>query len=129
MTTTPAVSDIAGGVTLDRGAIDAFQEASPDGSSDFVDALVDQYLREATLQVATIAGAARSLDGPRIKASAHSLKGSSLVMGALRLAALCARLEDHVVAHPDAVVTSETTAAIEQELVRVRDAFASVGQS
>jgi len=120
--TGPSATD-PGGMTLDADAIDAFRRASPDGSADFLIGLIDLYLAEAAVQIATIADAAGRRDLGRVKRTAHSLKGSSLVMGAARLAALCGQIEDHVTQSPEAVVTTEVTAALDEELARVRLAF------
>jgi HPt (histidine-containing phosphotransfer) domain-containing protein len=50
-------------------------------------------------------------------------------MGAKRLAALCAQVEGHLARHSDGATTPALIAAVEQELVRVRDAFAAERQS
>ena len=125
--TLPAIASLP--PTLDRSAVDAFGDVSAGGGPDFVAALIDQYLQEAAVQIATIADAAERLDWPRVKSTAHSLKGSSLVMGALRLAALCAQLEDQVTRQTGAALPSNASEAIARELGCVRDAFASEGQS
>ena len=116
------VPDAGAAVTLDRSAVAAFRDGNPDGGPEFLIAPIDLYLVEAAARIADIPDAVRCLDQSRLKAAAHSLKGSLLVMGAVRLAGLCAQVEDAVTQHPDAVVTS-AAAVIDQELVRVRAAF------
>jgi HPt (histidine-containing phosphotransfer) domain-containing protein len=125
MTTTPLPAGVDGAVTLDLRAVESFQEASPDGSRDFVLALIAQFLEEAATHVDAIVDAARAGDAGRLARTAHSLKGSSLVMGAHRLAALCADLERRLTDHPEDALTPETGDAFGQELARVRAAFAA----
>jgi HPt (histidine-containing phosphotransfer) domain-containing protein len=67
--------------------------------------------------------ASRRLDTAAMKATAHSLKGSSLTMGAGRLAALCAELEAHVTTNPQTTVHSALMLEVERELVRVQRAL------
>jgi DNA-binding response OmpR family regulator len=123
-----STGDECGGETLDVGAMAAFRQAIPGGSGDFVADLIDQFLHEAESRVATLRDAARCRDATRLRATAHSLKGSSKIIGAKRLAALCAQLEERSADTP-APDSSVLMAAIEEELVEVRDAFARARQS
>src|SRR4029078_482094 len=66
--------------TLDRSMIADFQHADAAGVSYFTRTLIDQFLREATSQVETLRNAVRRSDAPALKATAHSLKGSSMTM-------------------------------------------------
>ena len=123
----------------EKGAVPPFQEATLDrdvmavfwqaGAPDFTLTLIDQFMREAELRVGALRDAARRLDRATLASTAHSLKGSSSIMGAARLAALCAQVEDHLARHADGAATPALIAAVEQELVRVRDAFAAERQS
>ena len=112
--------------TLDRDVMAVFWQA---GAPDFTLTLIDQFMREAESRVGALRDAARRLDRAALASTAHSLKGSSSIMGAKRLAALCAQVEDHLARHPEGAVTPALMAAVEQELVHVRDAFAAERQS
>jgi CheY-like chemotaxis protein/HPt (histidine-containing phosphotransfer) domain-containing protein len=110
------------GETLDLSMIAAFRQADAAGGGDFTLTLIDQFLREATSQVETLRDAVRRSDAPALKATAHSLKGSSMTMGAKRLAALCGRAEDDAGRQSDGVAAA-LLADIDRELVCVRDAL------
>jgi HPt (histidine-containing phosphotransfer) domain-containing protein len=58
-----------------------------------------------------------------VKASAHSLKGSSMSMGAKRLATLCKQVEDEADRHPDAEVRPALMAQLDREYAKVRYAL------
>lgn len=108
--------------TLDLTVIDAFREA---GSPDFTRRLIDQFIEEAAARVRTLQEAAGRADAHALNAIAHSLKGSSMIMGATRLAALCAQVENHVAVASKGEVTPALMAEIDQELVRVQHALAA----
>ena len=112
--------------TLDRDVMAVFWQA---GAPDFTLTLIDEFMREAEARVGALRDAARRLDRAALASTAHSLKGSSSIMGAARLAGLCAQVEDHLARHPEGVVTPALMAAVDQELVHVRDAFAAERQS
>ena len=113
------------GVTLDPNVIDEFRRASPEGNADFLISLIDLYLREAAVQVAGMTEALTSGDALRAKATAHTLKGSSLVMGVQRLAGLCAQVESDPALPPGATATASVIAAINEEFARVSAALES----
>ena len=109
-----------GGDTLDLAVIDRFHEA---GAPDFTRRLIDQFIREAGARVGTLKEAAGRADAHALNATAHSLKGSSMIMGASRLAALCAQVEDQMAVTPGGEVAAALMAEIDQELVRVQRAL------
>jgi len=111
-----------GGDTLNSAMLERFGGA---GAEDFTRRIIDQFLDEASARVRTLKEAAERADGPALNAVAHSLKGSSMIMGATRLAALCAQVEDQVAASTGSEVAAALVAAIEQELVRVQRALAA----
>ena len=110
----------AGGDTLDLAVIDGFHEA---GAPDFTRRLIDQFIVEACARVQTLHDAADRADGGALKAIAHSLKGSSMIMGASRLGALCAQVEDQ--AGRGGEIAPALVVEIEEELVRVQHALAA----
>jgi DNA-binding NarL/FixJ family response regulator len=107
-----------GSATLDLAVIDGFRDAP-----DFTRRLIDQFIREACARVRALQEAAVRADAGALNAGAHSLKGSSMIMGASRLAALCAQVEAQVAVAPGGEVTPALMAEIDQELVRVQHAL------
>jgi HPt (histidine-containing phosphotransfer) domain-containing protein len=86
--------------------------------------LIDQFLRDAASQVEMLKDAARRADAPGLEATAHSLRGSSMTMGARRLGGLCAQVEGNAAGKPDGVVAEVLLAELDREFTRVRDALA-----
>jgi DNA-binding response OmpR family regulator len=117
----PAAPDSAPGAeqTLDREIIALFCDR--DGRlSTFARALILQFTREAESQVATMRDAVSTRNGEVLRMTAHSLKGSSLTVGATRLGGLCRQLEDERCKETDRPVL---IAAVDEEFGRVRKAF------
>lgn len=110
--------------TLDRSILAAFRQADAPDSSDFTRMLIDQFLLDAASQVEMLKDAARRSDRRGLEATAHSLKGSSMTMGARRLGGLCAQVEGHAAGKPDRVAADVLLAELDREFNRVRDALA-----
>jgi CheY-like chemotaxis protein len=108
--------------TLDLAVIDRFLEA---GAPEFLRRLIDQFLQEARTRVRTLTEAGGRADAPGMNSIAHSLKGSAMMMGASRLGALCARVEDQVALAPADDALPVLVAEIGRELVRVDHALAA----
>jgi PleD family two-component response regulator len=108
--------------SLDLTVIGAFRDA---GSPDFTRRLIDQFVAEAVGRVRTLQEAATRADVQELRAIAHSLKGSSMIMGATRLAALCAEVENQVAGTPGGAVTQALMVEVDRELVRVQQALAA----
>jgi two-component system sensor histidine kinase/response regulator len=94
----PGAAIEASRVAQEPAAIDAsFLEdlrANPaDGLTEFLTQLRGQFLREAGDRLAAINEAVLRGDSLNLKRAAHGLKGSSGVVGAKTMAALCAELE------------------------------------
>jgi CheY-like chemotaxis protein/HPt (histidine-containing phosphotransfer) domain-containing protein len=106
--------------TIDSAVMDRFDEA---GAPEFTRRLIDQFIAEAGSRVQALHDAAGRDDEAALKISAHSLKGSSMIMGAKKLAVLCARIEDQLAQRPGNPVTPALFVDLGQEFVRVRDAL------
>jgi HPt (histidine-containing phosphotransfer) domain-containing protein len=79
---------------IDTAAFDRLVEMTG-GEMDFVDELVDTYLEDGAAQVAALEGALAAGGAPDdLVRPAHSLKSSSLNVGALRLGDICRELEE-----------------------------------
>jgi CheY-like chemotaxis protein len=107
--------------TLDPVAIDRFHEAD---APDFTRRLIDQFIREASECVQTLKDAAGRGDTGVLNATAHRLKGVSLIMGAASLAGLCTRVENEAAA-PGSGAMSALMIEADDELARVRLALAA----
>jgi CheY-like chemotaxis protein len=108
--------------TLDAAVMDVFHEAD---APDFTRNLIDLFIHESGAHIETLKAAAGRADGPTLTAVAHSLKGSSSIMGAARLAALCGRIQDEVHAAPGSDLTRALVSEIDHEFTRVRQALAA----
>ena len=80
--------------TLDLRTIADLEALDESGSGEFVIALIDQFVHEATARMESLKQAAQRDDAGALKASAHALKGISKTMGASRLATVCTQLEE-----------------------------------
>ena len=65
---------------------------------EFVSSVLAEYLHSAAHQIQSIAAAQQTEDFDALKRVAHTLKGSSRTIGAMRLASVCADLESMGVA-------------------------------
>jgi CheY-like chemotaxis protein/HPt (histidine-containing phosphotransfer) domain-containing protein len=117
-------TDIAAAVsceTLDRSVMARFRASSPTSGAAFAAMLIDGFVDEASSLVQTLGRAQLQSDWRVLKSAAHSLKGSSMTIGATRLAALCTEAEDQ---HADGTINVALMTAIVQEFHEVRAALA-----
>ena len=80
--------------TSDNPLLTRLQELVQETDFEFVIELVDIYLNETPMQVQTMVKALDTQDHHMLTIAAHTLKGSSLNLGAKRLGAACFRLEE-----------------------------------
>ena len=85
------MSDI--GEPIDEPTYDALLKMTGDDQA-FVDELVDTYFADAVDQLAALDGAVEAADATALTRPAHSLKSSSLNVGALELGRLGRELEE-----------------------------------
>lgn len=119
----PDAVDRSHEVTLDTCVIAEFGRSLGGAMPEFVVALINEFIEEATVQVERMRDAGQRLDAPALKASAHGLRGSSMMLGARRLGLLCERLEREAgqpgsFARPEALLSD-----IDQEFVKVQYAL------
>ena len=115
--------------TLDGRVIAELRRSIRPDDADFTLMLIDEFIREAASLLERLRDARRRQDLQAVKAALHSLRGSSMTMGARRLATLCAQMEDHADRHPSGVVMSALTAELDREFSKVRAALANERQS
>lgn len=109
--------------TLDRSIIATFRHADPQHGDAFVSRLIEQFLRDAALQISELHAAAARGDLDRVRANAHSLKGAASTIGGQRLASLCTQLERHAARHSNVAVLSTLTSEIGQEFTGLHEAL------
>ena len=111
-----AARSAGGTATLDVRVIDGFCDV---GDPAFARGLIDQFLEEADVCVRSLDDAAGRLDVRQLNATAHKLKGSSSIMGASRLAALCGQVEDQASGSSTGEGSAALVGEIDRELRRV----------
>jgi HPt (histidine-containing phosphotransfer) domain-containing protein len=70
------------------------QELEQETDFEFVNELIDIYINEAPKQIQAMTAALIAQTFPALMITAHTLKGSSLNLGARQLGALCLKLEE-----------------------------------
>ena len=70
------------------------EELEQETDFEFVIELIDIYLMETPKQIQAIASALATQSLPSLMIAAHTLKGSSLNLGAKQLGALCLKIEE-----------------------------------
>ena len=106
---------------IDSRVFDDFR-GTGGGANDFVNSLIDQYLTESALRSAELLSAVGRRDAPALRLAAHSLRGNSSAVGATRLAAICAELEQ-LARSPTLDGASALAIAFDDEFARVRHAL------
>lgn len=109
--------------TLDPAVTASFRPRAPGDSPAFALALIDQFVEEAEGRVAALRDATERRDAAALGIMAHSLKGSALIMGATRLAALCEKIESGAKDPADRTIAGTLMPIVDAELARVRAAF------
>jgi two-component system, sensor histidine kinase and response regulator len=80
--------------SLDQEVLAALRSFEQEGEPDFVAELAEVFLRDAETSVDDLRKAADTSQFESIERTAHSLKGSCSNMGATKMAAICADLEE-----------------------------------
>ncbi|MFN8640583.1 MAG: Hpt domain-containing protein [Candidatus Binatia bacterium] len=108
---------------IDSETIDALRSLQEDGEDDLLAELIDLFLQDAPDRLAAIREAVNGGDWVGLAERAHSLKGSCGSLGAVQMAALCARLE---AMGRDLAMRAEAVAVrdeLERQYLLVRDAL------
>jgi CheY-like chemotaxis protein/HPt (histidine-containing phosphotransfer) domain-containing protein len=106
--------------TLDASFLEDLCANTADGLTEFLTQLRGQFLREAGDRLAAINEAVQRGDALNLKRAAHSLEGSSGVVGAKTMAALCAEIE-HRAADEQMNDIAQLAEELQREFGRVRD--------
>jgi len=112
----------ASGPSIDHSVLDGLRDLQGEGEPDILCELIELFLADLPPQLVALREAVQSGDFLSVERIAHTLKGSSGNMGAVRMAAICAELGE--------IGRSETLAGapvwisrLEEEFERVRVAF------
>ncbi|MEW6304147.1 MAG: PAS domain S-box protein [Verrucomicrobiota bacterium] len=105
--------------SLDLAVISSLRDLREPGQRDPVTELIDLYLEDAPERLQRMRSAIERNDAPALHSPAHSLKGSSSNLGAVRLASLCAKLDQKSKAG-DLAGASELYHQADAEFSRVR---------
>jgi len=106
-------------VTLHPGIIASLRELREPGQPDPVSELIDLFLEDAPVRLKKMEHGLGQSDAPAVYSGAHSLKGSANNLGALRLGALCAKMERQARAQ-DLTDGTEMLAGIRAEFAIVK---------
>lgn len=80
---------------LDPTTLETLRGLQDEGDDDLLAELIDLFLEDAPGRVAGMRAAIDCEDWTALASFAHSLKGSCGSLGALQMAEVCARLEQH----------------------------------
>ena len=105
--------------TSDNPLLTRLQELVQETDFEFVIELVDIYLNETPTQIQTIVKALDTQNHHMLTIAAHTLKGSSLNLGAKQLGAACFRLEE-LGRSGKPILASINTKEIESEFEQVK---------
>jgi len=72
---------------------ETLQELILAGDAEIVSEIIDLFKSDTAQRLTLLRQALVQLDGARVRAQAHSIKGSAVQVGANSLAALCQRIE------------------------------------
>jgi HPt (histidine-containing phosphotransfer) domain-containing protein len=103
--------------SLNPDTIAALREMDEPGSHAFLSEIIDAYLSDTRIRMDVLRSCIGTKDAVGIAKAAHAIKGSSLNIGAERMAALMHAIERQAKAGDDAVAVSLKEAGIELELV------------
>jgi HPt (histidine-containing phosphotransfer) domain-containing protein len=79
--------------SIDMAALAGYEDLQIDGEPDLIVELIDLYVEDAPRRMAAIRDSLAGRDWLSVKREAHSLRGSSGNLGALRMARICDEIE------------------------------------
>jgi PAS domain S-box-containing protein len=113
---------------LDADAYATFLETMGGADTETTRELIDLFLYEAPKQLESLHDALKNNNANELFQTAHSLKSSSAMLGALPMAALCEQLERYGRAGDIDNTVRETLAHLVAEFARVQEALQSGGR-
>jgi two-component system, sensor histidine kinase and response regulator len=107
---------------LDRSVLAGLRELQEEGEPDILNELIELFLTDVPPQLAALREAVEAGDAHSVERIAHTLKGSCGNMGAVRMEAICAELEE-IGRSEDLATTPVRISKLEEEFGRVRVVF------
>ena len=107
---------------LDQTILTEIRGLQVEGEPDLLAELIEAYQKNSIKMMDHISGALGASDGNKLRRAAHSLKGSSGNLGAIRLAELCGEVEVRA-EHNDLEAVRQLIPAIEIEYQKVLSAL------
>jgi two-component system, sensor histidine kinase and response regulator len=107
---------------IDHSLLESLRELQGDGKPDILNELIELFLSDVPLQLAELREAAEAGEPHSVERIAHTLKGSAANMGALRMKALLAELEE-IGRSGNLGAAPERISRVEEEFGRVRAAL------
>lgn len=125
----PTLSDVSNAISPEifRPAVDLsvlrnYEALQLEGEPDVIVELIDLYLEDAPRRLVLMQESLIGKDWPSLKHEAHTLRGSSGNLGALKMANICNELEEVKLVEPLPGVAA-LLSCLEQELEQVRQVF------
>jgi two-component system, sensor histidine kinase and response regulator len=107
---------------LDRSVFAGLRELQDEGEPDILNELIELFLTDVPPQLAALREAVEAGDAHSVERIAHTLKGSCGNMGAVRMEAICAELEE-IGRSEDLATAPVRISKLEEEFGRVRVVF------
>jgi len=114
-----SIEPAGAGEIVDAAILASLRGLQDEGQPDLLVELIDMYLRDTPPRLIALREASVRSDGLALRRESHSLKGSSGAIGAVEMARLCARLEEHA-ASPALEGVAETVQSLEGAFDRAR---------
>jgi len=115
-------------LTSDESLMQRLGELEQETDAEFVLELVDIFLSESPKLIEAIAASLHTQDYPNLKVSAHTLKGSSLNIGAKNLGTLCLGMEQ-LGRNAQPIPPGTSTNDIEAEFTHLKEVLAGYKKS
>ena len=107
---------------LDRGVLVGLRELQEEGEPDLLEELIELFLADVPPQLVALRKAVDAGDAHSVERIAHTLKGSSANIGAVRMQALCTELEE-IGRSEELRAAPGLISRLEEEFGRVRAVF------
>ena len=110
---------------IDMKVIKSLRELQDDDSDAFLHELIDLFLKTASVHIGRIGENLRNSDAKGLVLSSHTLKGSSVNLGAIPMADLCRRIEEKS-KKDELSGVDELLLAVEKEFLRVKERLMNI---
>jgi two-component system sensor histidine kinase/response regulator len=105
--------------SIDHSVLEGLRELQEEGEPDILKELIELFLEDVPQQLKALRAAGERDDAQSVEQTAHTLKGSCANLGAVKMAAICAELEE-IGRSGDLPPAPALISRLEAELGRVR---------